>query len=269
LQAGIIDKQIIALTHQMADAAGEIQLRYFLKSVEVETKADLSPVTLADREVESTLRAMIEAHYPEHGIIGEEFGSVREDAALKWVLDPIDGTQAFIAGIPTFTSLIALTHNGIPIMGMIDQPCSKERWLGIAGENTTLSGNKIHTRPCDSLANATIGTTAMKYFTPEQAEIFEALKNACGNVLFGGDAYLYAGLASGKIDLVVEAGLKPYDYCALRPVVEGAGGIMTDWQGNALKLGSDGRVIAAANAALHAQAMKFLAPSSPKSLLRF
>ncbi len=241
----------------MADAAGGIIRRYWQKPLEPEQKADKSPVTEADREVEAALRALIEKEFPAHGIIGEEFGSVRGESSYQWVLDPIDGTHAFIAGQPTFTTLIALAENGVPILGVIDQPVSRERWIGANGK-TTLNGKPAHPRPCARLKQATLSATAMHYFTPEQANIFEKLKNHCGSVTFGGDAYLFAMLASGSMDIVLEAGLKPYDFCALVPVVEGAGGVMTDWNGKPLTIASDGRVIAAANKELHEQALRII-----------
>lgn len=248
----------LALAHRLADAAGDILQRYWQNMPASEQKADNSPVTAADREVESTLRTAIEATYPDHGIIGEEFGNVRPSSPYQWVLDPIDGTHAFIAKQATFTTLIALAKDGIPFLGVINQPISSERWVCMAGEKTTLNSKLVSPRSCTILAEATLATTALKYFKPEQAQKFERLQSRCKKTLFGGDAYLYAGLASGKADIIVEAGLKPYDFCALRPVVEGAGGIITDWEGKPLTLASDGRVIAAATRELHQQALEFL-----------
>lgn len=253
-----VDNRMLSLAHRMADSAGDILRRAFRADMAVENKEDASPVTAADREVETMLRKLIEAVYPDHGIIGEEFGNIRTSSPFQWVIDPIDGTHAFIAGQPTFTTLIALAKDGVPILGVIDQPISKERWLGVMGEATTRNGAPAHTSRCASLAKAAIATTSTNYFTPEQATSFERLKRACGHVTLGGDAYLYAGLASGKMDIVVDAGLKPYDFCALKPVVEGAGGIITDWNGKPLNVASDGRVIAAANEELHKAALHLL-----------
>ncbi len=161
--------------HHLADAAGEILRRAFRTDMAVENKADASPVTQADREVEAALRQLIEAAYPEHGIIGEEFGNVAR-ASLQWVLDPIDGTQAFIAGQPTFTTLIALAKDGIPILGLIDQPMAKERWLGITGEKTTLNGVPVHTRNCTTLGQATLGTTAMEILYARTGQGFRTIE---------------------------------------------------------------------------------------------
>ncbi len=209
------DNRMLALAHRMADAAGEIIRRYWRMPIIAQRKADASPVTLADREAEAAMRALIEAHYPDHGIIGEEFGNLREDAPFQWVLDPIDGTRAFIAGYPTFTTLIALAKDGVPILGVIDQPITKERWVGMAGEKSTLDGKTIATRDCRILENAVIATTsAPYYFNPEQAAIFEKIRKICAQTVIGGDGYGYAMLASGQIDIFIDAGLKPYDFCA-------------------------------------------------------
>jgi len=253
-----IDPDFIALAHKMADASGEILRRAFRLPMNIESKSDLSPVTLADREVEIALRQLIESAYPGHGIIGEEFGIVRPNSPWQWVLDPIDGTHAFIAEQSTFTTLIALAYEGIPLLGLINQPITHERWLGLAGSPTTLNGKPVRVRDCSALSHATLATTATKYFTAGEVTIFTKLQAQCAQTKFGGDAYLYAKLASGEIDLVAESNLKPYDFCALKPVVEGAGGVITDWQGKALTIKSNGSVIATASHALHREALAFL-----------
>lgn len=242
----------------MADAAGEILRRTYRMPVKTLCKTDASPVTEADREVERTLRAMIEKEYPEHGIVGEEFGNVRENAPFQWVLDPIDGTRSFIGGYPIFATLIALAKDGVPILGIIDQPISCERWTGMAGTETRLNSKPVVTRDCKELAQAVIATTSIDYFSSQQLQIFQSLRKQCANCILGGDAYAYAMLASGQIDLVVDAGFKSYDFCALKNVVEGADGVITDWQGKPLTLVSDGRVVAAANPTLHQQALEML-----------
>ena len=258
-----IDTNVIALAHRMADASGEILRRCFRTTLNIESKSDLSPVTMADREVEAALRKLIEMHYPEHGIIGEEFGNVRPQSPWQWVLDPIDGTHAFIAEKATFTTLIALAYEGVPVLGVINQPITNERWLGIAGAVATLNGKPISASDCNALAHATIATTAMKYFNESEAKLFEKLQSQCGNTRFGGDAYLYAKLACGEIDIVMESNLKPYDFCALKTVVEGAGGVITDWQRKSLTIASNGSVIAAGNKALHKAALEVLTSPSP------
>jgi len=229
----------------LADAAGAVIRRYFRTPVTVDDKADASPVTIADRESETAMRALTEAAFPDHGIIGEEHGRVRADAEYVWVLDPIDGTRAFITGKPLFGTLIALVRRGVPVLGIIDQPVSRERWIGIAGEPTRLNGSVIAARRCGGLEWATLSTPSPDLFDGADAAAFARLKKRCKQTVYGGDCYAYGLVASGFIDLVVEAGLKPYDFCALAPIVAGAGGAMADWQGRPLTLASDGRVVAA------------------------
>jgi histidinol phosphatase-like enzyme (inositol monophosphatase family) len=239
-----VDAALIAFANELADTAGGIVRRYFRRGVSVDDKADLSPVTIADREAEAALRAMIERRFPDHGILGEEHGSVRTDAERVWVLDPIDGTKSFISGVPLFGTLIALVERGAPLLGVIDQPISRERWIGAAGRKSTLNGEEISTRPCPALAAATLFATSPDMFRDRDLDAFQRLKGAVKLARFGGDCYAYGLLAAGFIDLVAEAGLKPYDYAALVPVIAGAGGSMTDWDGRPLGLGSDGRVLA-------------------------
>jgi myo-inositol-1(or 4)-monophosphatase len=257
-----LDERIIALALRLSDVAGDILRRHFRMPLPVVQKADESPVTLADREVEHAMRAAIEAEFPEHGIIGEEFGDVRDEAAYQWVLDPIDGTRSFLGGYPLFTTLISLTHKGLPLLGVIYQPVLRERWFCVRGGTSTLTDatgiKPAIVRGGRGLAAAVVATTSADYFTPLQLESFLKLKKHCAGSVLGGDAYAYAMLASGQIDVVVDAGLKPFDYCALVPVIEGAGGIITDWNGKAVTLGCDGRILAAANAALHAEALAHL-----------
>lgn len=252
------DDRFTQFAHQLADAAGEVLRRYFRVDVAIGQKSDTSPVTIADREVESAMRFLIESHYPEHGIIGEEYGNVREDAELKWVLDPIDGTRSFLGGYPLFTTLISLTCRGMPIIGIIDQPILHERWVGVAGKPTTLNSKPVSVRACAALSEVVLASTSIDYFTADQLQQFLRVRKECINTVLGGDAYAYAMLASGNNDMVIDAGLKPYDFCALKPVLEGAGAVFTDWLGNPVTLDCDGRVIAAANARVHKAALALL-----------
>ncbi len=259
MQAGnAVDSRFIGLALQLSEAAGGVLRQYFRQPMSVDSKADLSPVTVADREVERVMRALIEAEFPEHGIIGEEFGDVREAAEYQWVLDPIDGTRSFLGGYPLFTTLISLVHRRQPLLGLIYQPILNERWLCVSGGQTKLNDSPARVRGGGALAQAVVATTSVDYFTPPQAEAFLRVKQACANTVLGGDAYAYAMLASGQVDVVVDAGLKPYDYCALAPIITGAGGVMTDWDGKPITLGCDGRVVAAGNAQLHAEALALL-----------
>lgn len=234
----------LALAHRLADAAGEAIRPFFRAPCETDYKADDSPVTQADRAAEAAIRAILERECPADGIIGEEYGAVREDAGRVWVLDPIDGTRSFIAGRPIFGTLIALTLEGWPTLGIIDQPISRERWAGAMGQETTLNGAQARTRRCRALGDAIVASTGPQYFPHPTGEAFSHLARSCRDTVWGGDCYNYALLASGHVDLVIEAGLKLHDIAALVPVVEGAGGRMCDWQGDPLTQESDGRVIA-------------------------
>jgi inositol-phosphate phosphatase/L-galactose 1-phosphate phosphatase/histidinol-phosphatase len=244
---------------RMADAVRPIVLSYYRGNVPTDEKADQTPVTAADRDAETRIREMIEEAFPGHGILGEEHGSVRLDAEHVWVLDPIDGTKSFITGKPLFGTLIALLHGGRPVVGVIDAPALDERWLGVEGEPTTLNGAAVKARPCPDLAGAWLYATAPEMFAGPDAAAFERLKGRCRGVVYGADCYAYGLLANGTVDLVCEASTKPYDYCALVPVVRGAGGVISDWAGEPLGLASDGRVLAAGDPAAHAAALQILA----------
>jgi histidinol phosphatase-like enzyme (inositol monophosphatase family) len=200
--------------------------------VAVESKGDASPVTIADREAEQAMRDLIRARYPDHGIEGEEFGGERQDAELVWHLDPIDGTKSFITGRPLFGTLVGLSRAGRPLLGVIDQCILGERWLGLAGDGASWNGQPIHVRPCPRLGEAVLyATSPLMFAAGAERAAFERVQRAVRYPLFGGDCYAYGLLALGFADLIVEADLDPHDFMALVPVVEGAGGIMTDWQG--------------------------------------
>jgi histidinol phosphatase-like enzyme (inositol monophosphatase family) len=236
----------VALIARLADAAGETIRPYFRAEFGLESKADTTPVTLADRAAEAAIRQLLEAARPEDGVIGEEFDDVRGDASRQWVIDPIDGTTSFVAGRPIFGTLIGLMQDGWPLLGVIDQPILRERWIGITGKATTLNGKPVCTRSCPALSEAILATTSPNCFSEHEAEHFMALaqKTAHRRLIWGGDCYNYALLASGHIDIVVEAGLKLHDFAALVPVVEGSGGRMCDWSGEPLTADSAGDVIA-------------------------
>lgn len=244
-------KSDLELANRLADAAGEAIRPFFRAAFEHEQKADHSPVTEADRAAETAIREILERERPEDGIIGEEFGATRETASRQWVLDPIDGTLSFMAGRPIFGTLIALMQDGWPVLGLIDQPIAKERWIGAVGQGSTLNGEPAKTRRCADLATALLATSGPHYFSEEEARQFLMLASKVNRqlIVYGGDCYNYALLASGHIDVIVEAGLKLHDYAALAPIIEGAGGQMCDWDGNPLSADSDGRVIALGDSA--------------------
>ncbi len=252
----------LALASDLADAAGAAIRPYFRQPLAVDDKADLSPVTVADRAAEAAMRQLIAARFPHHGILGEEYGSERADAEFVWVLDPIDGTKSFISGVPLFGTLIALARHGTPILGIIDQPISRERWVGADGRPSTLNGKAIRCRPCPALAAATVFATSPDMFPGGDATAFARVAQAAKLVRFGADCYAYGLLAHGLIDLVVEASLKPYDFSAMVPIVAGAGGVASDWRGAPLTLASDGRVLVAGDRRTHKAALALLGVSS-------
>jgi inositol-phosphate phosphatase/L-galactose 1-phosphate phosphatase/histidinol-phosphatase len=256
--AGSVSAELVALANSLADAARPIAARYFRTPVTVDDKSDQSPVTIADREAETAMRALLNKQVPSHGIFGEEHGAERTDAEYVWVLDPIDGTKAFITGLPIFGTLIALLHRGVPVLGIIDQPILKERWLGAAGRPSTLNDRPIKVRACASLDKAYMYSTAPLMFSGPIAKRHETLADKVKLFRWGGDCYAYGLLAAGHVDLVVENSLKLYDFAALVPVIKGAGGLITDWQGRELDMRSDGSVLAAGDAAIHRAAAKIL-----------
>lgn len=251
-------QDLIDFAATLADAARAVIRPHFRTSVAIDRKSDNTPVTIADRDAETAMRALIGQIYPEHGIIGEEFGNVAGAEDLTWVLDPIDGTKSFISGRPIFGTLIALVQGGQPILGIIDQPILDERWIGAEGHPTLFNGNEITTRPCGALGDAMANSTSPDLFTGADVATFATLSNAVWHMQYGGDCYAYAMLAIGFLDLVVEADLKPYDFCALAPIVSGAGGMITDWQGESLTLESDGHVAATGDPSLMPHVIKLL-----------
>jgi histidinol phosphatase-like enzyme (inositol monophosphatase family) len=218
------------------------------------------PVTAADQEAEEAMRALIERERPDDGILGEEFGEKSSANGRRWVLDPVDGTRAFITGRHEWGSLIALEENGMPILGIIDQPVLGERFMGANGEAHMLTEGedlRLQVRPCESLSDAILcATHPSAYFTPEEGAAFARVESRVRMTRFGGDCYLFVALALGFVDLIVESSLKRWDVAALIPVVEGAGGMITNWQGGSCENG--GQILAAGDARIHAAAMALL-----------
>ncbi|WP_046022802.1 histidinol-phosphatase [Magnetospira sp. QH-2] len=250
--------EMIDLANRAADAAAEVIMGFYRSGVTVEDKADTSPVTIADRKAEMAIRQMLAQEVPDHGILGEEHGAHDLEAEFVWVLDPIDGTKAFICGQPTFGTLIALMRWGRPVLGVINHPALNERWVGAFGHGTTFNGSQVKVRDCGGLDKAALFTTDPEMFTGDLQSSYDALAEKVKLRRFGVDCYAYGLLASGHIDLVCEALLQPYDYLAPAAVVENAGGLMTDWQGNPLGLNSDGRVLASGSAANHQAALDLI-----------
>ena len=243
----------LTVAEEAADLAGRAIRPLFRSALLVEAKGDASPVTEADRAAERAIRDLLAARLPGHGVIGEEYGEDRPDAEWAWVLDPIDGTRAFVTGRPMFGTLIALLHRGVPVLGLIDQPVTGERWIGVAGQPTRLRspiGGVAGCRPCATLAEAELSCTSPDMFDAATAPRFAALKAAARRTTWGGDCVAYGLLSIGMVDVVVDAGMQPWDWAALVPVIEGAGGRCTDWAGRPLRLDSDGTVLAVGDPAL-------------------
>jgi histidinol phosphatase-like enzyme (inositol monophosphatase family) len=247
------------LAERLADAAGAAILPHFRRLERVELKADLSPVTIADRAAETAMRELLARERPADGILGEEFDRVAGTSGRLWVLDPIDGTKAFVTGKPLFTTLIALVEDDVPVLGVIDQPWTRERWIG-HGDVASLDGAPIRTRRGIALEQAVLSSTAPGMFATEaERKAFDRLHAATASLSWGGDAYAYGLLAAGCLDLVLETNLQPFDLAALVPIVRAAGGRITDWQGRPLTLRSAGDVLAAGDVDLHAAALARLA----------
>jgi len=247
----------LALAERLADVAREMALRHFRKPLAVERKPDGTPVTSVDRGIETAMRRMIRAAFPGHAIQGEEFA--REgDGEFTWVLDPIDGTKSFVTGFPLFGSLIALLEGARPVIGVIEAPALAERWVGCEGRATLCNGAAARTSACGAIEQASVYTTTAEAFNAQERRRFEALAARAWLRRFGGDCYLYGMLASGYCDLVIEVQLKPHDFMAVIPVVEGAGGRISDWRGEPLSRASDGRAVAAATESLWREAVSAL-----------
>lgn len=256
----LVDLESFVLS--LARVSGEAILPFFRSSLGVENKglkSAFDPVTEADRAGEAAIRHMIKRAFPDHGIIGEEYGSENPDAEYVWVLDPIDGTRAFICGLPVWGTLIALTRKGVPVFGAMNQPFTRETFWGDGGRAQSRIGDKaraLRTRPCGALSRATLMTTSPGLFKGEDAARYGALEAAALTARYGADCYAYCMLAAGHVDLVAEAGLQPYDILALIPIIEGAGGVVTSWDGGPAHAG--GRVLAAGDRLVHAEALKIL-----------
>jgi len=252
-----VPKEIIEFANHLADLSSVIAKKYFRHfEIGEMAKEDDSPVTKADREIEKIIREEIEKKFPDHGIIGEEYGTKETKSDFTWILDPIDGTSSFIIGRPLFGTLIALTCKGKSILGIMNQPITNERWIGIDGQGSWLNGVKNQTRNCTEIADAVMCASSSHHFQNGDDDVLKKLASLTkyqrlGGIIYGGDCYSYASLASGFVDIVLDPGLKVYDYAALIPIIEMAGGIITDWQGNDLKLKSNVKLVACGDKELH------------------
>lgn len=249
--------------HHLADTAGTLIRRHFRGPLKVEAQTDGSVVSDVDRAVELELRALIQRCWPDHGIVGEEFDEHNSEAALQWMIDPIDGSGMFISGMPVFGTLISCVYLGHPLIGVIDQPILQERWLGCAGAQTRLNGAPVVTKSLRQLSQAIVFATHPDMFANDHRQTWNRVKAACQRVMYGADCYAYAMLASGYVDAIVETGIRNHDIAALYPVVTGAGGHLSDWQGRAPQLHGSSNIVAASNRSLHRELLSILSASEP------
>ena len=261
----LMSKSLPAVPHEFlctaiyaADQARTVTQRHFRTPLGITSKSDNSPVTIADKETESLICEILLSRHPDHGIFAEESGDQSHNNEWRWIVDPIDGTKSFATGNPTFGTLIALLHGEHPVLGIIDHAILDERWIGSVGKGTTFNAKLCHTSAVRNLDKASIYTTSLDMFNAETFARYDRLSKQCNFRVFGGDCYSYGLLASGFIDLICEADLKAYDYLALAPVIEGAGGILSDWQGEPVGFSSGDQILAAANKAIHLSALQML-----------
>ena len=242
----------------LAEAARGLLRAAHQNATQGTAKGDGSPVTAVDQAVEDRIRAMIAEAYPDHGIVGEERGASSPGQSFVWVIDPIDGTLPFLAGIPVFGTLIALLRDGLPVLGVIDMPVTGERWIGREGRPTTRNGGPVRVRACDELAAALLSTSNPDFYGAADNRALQRLKAATRWTVYGGSCLAYAQIASGRIDLGIDVGFDPFDYLALVPVITGAGGVISDWDGQPLTLGSGDRIVAAGDPRSQARALEIL-----------
>lgn len=249
-------KELAAFAGELARVSGEIILRFWERGAVVEYKADRTPVTAADRDSELAMRERIRRCYPGHGIVAEEYGREHEDAEYVWVLDPIDGTKSFVAGVPLFGTLIGLLERGRPILGVIHQPVLRLLCVGDNRE-TTLNGEPVHVRPCAALSDALVLTSGLETLAalPEKAAGWDRLVKGSRIARTWGDCYGYLLVASGRADVMVDAVVEPWDILPVIPIIRGAGGVITDWTGGDV-LG--GRSAVAAGPGVHAAVLQTL-----------
>ncbi len=247
---------------QLATASGDTILPFFRTALTIENKkvGGFDPVTAADRAAEQTMRALIRKQFPDHGILGEEYGAEHTDAEYVWVLDPIDGTKSFISGMVAWGTLIGLMRHSEPVFGLMHQPFTRERFSGDGGATHYRgpAGNReLRVRECASLADALLYTTSPLLMSTADRAIFQKVESKVRLSRYGGDCYAYCMLAAGQIDLIIETEIKPHDIVPLIPIIVGAGGIVTTWQNGPAQ--NAGRVVVAGDKRVHQAALEMLA----------
>ncbi|HWK44941.1 MAG TPA: inositol monophosphatase family protein [Stellaceae bacterium] len=249
---------LVSFANRLADVAGDILRLHTHRAIDIEIKPDGTQVTNVDKAVERAVRQEIESHYPEHGIRGEEFPAVRADAEYVWIIDPLDGTREFIYGLPLFGFLLALTHRGTIVLGLADQPSTRDRWLGADGHGTVFNGTPVTVRSCPTLAEATISTMGYDTFCAQHHDRLLALRNLARARVTADSFYVFGLVALGRVDLIASSGFALHDYASLDAIIRNAGGTVTDWQGRRLTLTSDGTILVAGDAALIPEALRLL-----------
>ena len=251
-------RQYLEFAEKMADITGEILLEASRSIPDVEFKADASFVTATDKIIETMLREMIESEYPDHGIHGEEFASINIDAEFVWVLDPIDGTAAFIAGIPVFGTLISLAWKGKPFIGLIDHPATSDRWTGVSGLFAKRNGKSVSTKTCTGPESAFVTCSNPDFMSKDEHKRFKRLQSIAPYVQYGGSCFSYGLLASGRTNIAIDSGFDPFDFFACAAVISGAGGILTKWNGDEVSLAWSGGILAACDIECHRKTVKLI-----------
>ncbi|HEX2417201.1 MAG TPA: inositol monophosphatase family protein [Micromonosporaceae bacterium] len=250
--------ELVHFAERLADEARHLLENAMTEATRIEIKEDNSFVTEVDRTIEARLRKLIEQTQPDHGIMGEEYGSRDLDADVVWVLDPVDGTAPFIAGIPVYGTLIGVSRFGRPWIGVLDYPATGDRWVGVNGVFARRNGVPVRTRPCADLSSALMTCSNPDFFQSYEYSLLTRIRDEVQYTLYGASSFAYGVLASGRVDLAVDSGLKPYDVFAPAAVIGGAGGIMTEWSGTELGLDSRGQIVATGDPDLHTLALKLL-----------
>jgi histidinol phosphatase-like enzyme (inositol monophosphatase family) len=250
--------EFLSFAETLADRSRAMLLKARQTAPEIELKPDASFVTATDKAVETALREMIMKAYPDHGILGEEFDNTNIDAEFVWILDPIDGTAPFIAGIPVYGTLIGLAWKGAPYLGVIDHPATSDRWTGIAHSFAHHNGRPVRVRRCSAIETAFATCSNADFMSPDQRARFDRIRKRVQYVQYGGSCFSYGVLASGRTDIAIDGGLDSFDVYACAAVIQGAGGFITDWNGNALSFDMSGTVIAAGDPARIDEAVSIL-----------
>jgi histidinol phosphatase-like enzyme (inositol monophosphatase family) len=261
--AGVVTKAPYLDEHvdfavRLAEAARAVMKEKLASPPAIEIKPDSSYVTDTDKAIERTLRTLINKTWPGHGILGEEYGPENADADHVWALDPIDGTAAWVAGLPVFGTLIALLYKGTPVVGIIDHLVTDDRWIGAAGRPSTRNGSPIRTRACPDMRRAMLSASNPDFFSPEEKPPFERLRAVTQWRIYGGSCFSYGLLASGRTDIAIDTGLSIHDYAPYGPILAGAGGIITDWQGAPVTIATGRQILAAGDPLRHAEALALI-----------